>query len=376
MNGAETVVTESEALHARVRAFAAAPDEHESFEALALAIAHYQARHNPGFARLVRARGRELTSVDAIPAVPSDAFRLTRVATHAEALDVVKFVTSGTTGSERGIHPLRTTATYEALAAPFGHRALRTGTSPCTVVALAPRLSDPPSSSLGFMMALFMREFDGRPLTDESVGFDWRADERWLLSELGPDLQGLARAAEIAAARSEPLLLLATSFALVALLDALSGAALPLPAGSVVMQTGGYKGRTREVPAAELCESLARCFGIEEHAIVSEYGMTELSSQLYEGTLPGGSLYGSRGVYIEPAWLRVTPVHPVTLQPVAAGETGLARFVDLANVDSAVAVITRDLVRRRDSGIELVGRAPGAPPRGCSLAIEAFLAAK
>ena len=225
------------------------------------------------------------------------------------------------------------------------------------------------------MMALFMREFDGRPLGVSSA-FDDRASERWLLSEAGPDVRGLEHAARIAAERHEPLLLLATSFALVALLDTLAASRLALPEGSVVMQTGGYKGRTREVPAAELRSALARCFGISEDVIVSEYGMTELSSQLYEGTLPGGALLGKRGIYLEPPWLRVQPVHPVTLEPVAEGETGLARFVDLANVDSAVAVITRDLVRRRDGGIELLGRAEGAPPRGCSLAVEELLAEK
>ncbi|HET9930442.1 MAG TPA: acyl-protein synthetase [Polyangiaceae bacterium] len=371
-----SVVDESEALHARVRAFAAAAPQREAFEALALEIAEYQARYNPGFARLVRARGGGLASVDAIPAVPSDAFRLTRVATYPQELDVARFATSGTTGSERGIHPFRTTATYEELATMFGRRALVAGNTRYTAVALAPRLDAPPSSSLGFMMALFMRDFDGRPLTQPSEPFDFRASDRWLLSEAGPDVRGLERAAQIATNRREPLLLLATSFALVALLDALASRALPLPPGSVVMQTGGYKGRTREVPAAELRASLARCFDLREDAIVSEYGMTELSSQLYEGTLPGASLSGQRGVYLEPAWLRVTPVHPVTLEPVADGEPGLARFVDLANVDSAVAMITRDLVRRRDGGVELLGRAEGAPPRGCSLAVEALLAGK
>lgn len=370
------VVEESEALHARVRAFGAAASSGESFETLALDVARYQAKYNPGFARLVRARGGELASVDSIPAVPTDAFRLTRVATHPAALDVARFATSGTTGSERGVHPLRTTATYEALAAPFGRRALVAESAPCTVVALAARLDTPPSSSLGFMMALFMRKFDGRPLSPATSRFDDRANERWLLSEAGPDVRGLERAAQVAAERREPLLLLATSFALVALLDALAGTKLPLPEGSVVMQTGGYKGRTREVPAGELRASLSRCFDISEDAIVSEYGMTELSSQLYEGTLPGGALAGKRSVYLEPPWLRVQPVHPVTLEPVAEGEPGLARFVDLANVDSAVAVITRDLVRRRDGGVELLGRAEGAPPRGCSLAVEELLAGK
>ena len=139
------------------------------------------------------------------------------------------------------------------------------------------------------------------------------------------------------------------------------------------MQTGGYKGRTREVPADELRSALARTFEIDESSLVSEYGMTELSSQLYEGTLPGSALESSRGIYVEPPWLRVTPVDPVTLVRVPEGEIGLARFIDLANVDSAVAILTRDLVRRRDGGIELLGRSPGAPPRGCSLAIEALL---
>jgi hypothetical protein len=101
-----------------------------------------------------------------------------------------------------------------------------------------------------------------------------------------------------------------------------------------------------------------------EAQVIGEYGMTELSSQLYEA---------AAGVYVAPAWLRVTPVDPVTLRPVRDGEPGLARFVDLANVDSAVAVVTEDVIRRRGAGIELLGRAAGAPERGCSLAMEALL---
>jgi hypothetical protein len=81
-------------------------------------------------------------------------------------------------------------------------------------------------------------------------------------------------------------------------------------------------------------------------------------------------------VYFEPPWLRVVPVDPVTLEPVAAGEVGIARIVDLGNVDSAIAIQTQDRVRRSGAGIELLGRAPGATPRGCSLAIEEFLRAR
>ncbi|MGC4095041.1 MAG: acyl-protein synthetase [Polyangiaceae bacterium] len=370
-----TFLEESEALHARVRALVSRRDPlpDAEFEALALELARFQARHSRGFARLVERRGGRLSRLDEIPAVPSDAFRATRVALHEPALDVARFHTSGTTGSERGEHALRTTKTYETLAIELGRRALVPGERALTVAALAPLLDEPPSSSLGFMMALFMRAFDGRAFGD-ATPFSARAPERWLLSADGVDMTALQHAIEVAARRGERLLLLATSFALVALLDALAGSRLPLPEGSVVMQTGGYKGRTREVPAEELRQSLARCFELPEAHFVSEYGMTELSSQLYEGTLPGAALRGARGRYIEPPWLRVTPVDAVTLEPVPGGERGLARFVDLANVDSAVAVVTRDLVRRSDDGIELLGRAPGAPPRGCSLAVEALLA--
>jgi hypothetical protein len=122
---------------------------------------------------------------------------------------------------------------------------------------------------------------------------------------------------------------------------------------------------------------VARCLGISERQVVGEYGMTELTSQLYEATLPGSSLEaahgGMPGVYFEPPWLRVVPVDPATLEPVAAGDVGIARIVDLGNVDSAIAIQTQDQVRRLQGGVELLGRAPGATPRGCSLAIEEFL---
>src|SRR6185503_8875433 len=158
---------------------------------------------------------------------------------------------------------------------------------------------------------------------------------------------GLRAAAELATARGEPLLVLATAFALVALLDALEGAEIPLPCGSVVMQTGGFKGRTRALEPAALYAAVARTFAIDEHRIVGEYGMTELTSQLYDGR--------ARGIYVEPPWCTVTPVDPVSLGPVPDGDVGLARIVDLGNVDSAVAIVTQDRVRRTGGGIELVG---------------------
>jgi hypothetical protein len=371
------LIETSDLLHGRVQRFAAG-DSEDSFVGLALDIARFQADASPGFRRLVHARGASLEALDDIPPVPSDAFRLTRVAVFPEQLDAVRFYTSGTTGSDRGQHAMRRTDTYERLSLAYGRQALLGAQAGALVVALAPRPDDPPSSSLGYMMARFIEAFDAEPLGELEVCCDSRSPARWLLHDTGVDLAGLDHVVRIASRSRRPILLLGTAFALVRLVDELAGARLPLPPGSAVMQTGGFKGRTREVSMEELREAVTLSLQLGERRVVGEYGMTELTSQLYEGTLRESALYARHpsaapGIYFEPPWLRVTPVDPVSLEPLADGEMGLARFVDLGNVDSAVSVVTQDLVRRTAGGIELLGREPGAPPRGCSLAIEALL---
>jgi hypothetical protein len=374
---AEALTDKSNRLHERVQRFAAG-DGSDTFTALALAIAQFQAEASAGFRRLVRARGARLETLDDIPPVPSEAFRLARVATYPSELDAVRFFTSGTTTAERGTHAMRRTDTYERLSIAFGRRALLPRDGTAVVVALAPAATNPPSSSLGYMMARFMEAFDGEPLAGAEASFDSASRGRWLLDENGINLPDLERAAQVAGSASRPLLLLGTAFALVRLLDDLAGTSLPLPPGSVVMQTGGFKGRTREVSMEELRGGVGKAFQLGEGRVVGEYGMTELTSQLYEGTIAESALAAqhpaaSRGTYFEPPWLRVTPVDPLSLAPVPVGDVGLARFIDLGNVDSAVSVVTEDLVRCANGGIQLLGRQVGAPARGCSLAIEALL---
>ena len=120
---AEALLETSNQLHERVQRFAAGSSA-DSFEQLALDVARFQASASTGFSRLVRARGGRLESLDDIPPVPSDAFRLARVATYAAELDTVRFFTSGTTGAERGTHPMRRTDTYEQLSLAYGRQAL------------------------------------------------------------------------------------------------------------------------------------------------------------------------------------------------------------------------------------------------------------
>src|SRR5690606_23080678 len=92
--------------------------------------------------------------------------------------------------------------------------------------------------------------------------------------------------------------------------------------------------------------------------------------------LPSGPLAAPRGVYLPPPWMRALVLDPATLQPANPGDAGLAAFVDLANVDSAVFVVTQDMARLESGGLRLLGRRPRAPLRGCSLAAEAAWASQ
>jgi hypothetical protein len=365
-------------LHARVlrfgRAGLAAESPPESFEQLALAIAAHQRRHNPVLGRLWTQPGAA-SALAHIPAVPADAFRLGRVASFDAAQDSARFQTSGTTGGA-GVHAFRTLETYRELSVAWGARELfgetvteRRGARRWTVLALAPVFEPERRSSLGYMMQEFMRELDGRALS--GAGFVAREPGRWLVTQGRLDREGLERGVARARERGERVALLATSFALSWLLDALGGEHLPLPPGSVVMQTGGFKGHVRTLDDAELAAATCAALAIRPRQLIGEYGMTELSSQLYDtgfGCGPDG-----QSCYREPPWLRVTPVDPITLLPVAEGQVGLARFTDLANVDSSLAILTQDQVRRVPGGVLLLGRRRGASLRGCSLAVEALM---
>jgi Acyl-protein synthetase, LuxE len=359
---------ESDALHARVRAaigaFERGEGSPEAFDTVAADLARFQARHVPGYARLCDARGiapdRIARAADA-PAVPTDAFKLATVFAFDAADAQVTFRTSGTTLGARGAHAFRDVGTYDAAALAFGRATLARGLAPpVAVLVVGPPPDEAPDSSLAHMCGLFVRALDPGQ----------RMEQSFFVRGGALDTSGL-RERVTTLTPSRPALVLATSFALVHLIDALGDGVLALPCGSRVMQTGGFKGRSREVGADDLRRAISRVFGVPEGSIVGEYGMTELSSQFWEARLLDERATG--GVYAEPPWARVVPVDPETLEPVAQGTTGIARVEDLANVDSAFAVLTRDRVRRVPGGFELLGRDAGAPPRGCSIALDEML---
>lgn len=330
---------EAAALAARVTAFIdgslrGAPPE--PFEALALDLHRWQVRHDPVLAALTEAPPARWED---LPAVPVDLFKDLPVGTVPSDEAPVVFRTSGTTGTGRGVHRLRSTALYDHGARAWARRFLPG--APGRVAAL---LGDParvPDSSLSHMVALF------GPAT-------------WHLADGVLDRSGfLARLREGA-----PLYVASTAFALAELLE--DGEVASLPEGSVLMVTGGLKGRVHRLEGDALyAEAQQR---LQPATLVLEYGMTELSSQLW--ALPGDP-------YAPPPWLRALAVDPVTEAPLPPGARGQLRFVDLCNLDGTVAIETMDEgIVHADGRVTLFGRLAGAEARGCSLTVEEAWAAR
>jgi hypothetical protein len=158
----------------------------------------------------------------------------------------------------------------------------------------------------------------------------------------------------------KPVVILGTAFLFVHLMDSLASDArqIQLPPGSWVLETGGYKGRSREVPKDELHRLIVDRLGVARAEIFGEYGMSELSSQAYAG---------ADGLFRFPPWARAQIISPATRRAVREGEPGLIRVFDLANVWSVMAVQTEDIGIKQGDALRLVGRAAQAEARGCSL---------
>jgi hypothetical protein len=167
---------------------------------------------------------------------------------------------------------------------------------------------------------------------------------------------------------SQPVFLLGTAFAFMNFFD--QDPKFELPEGSRAMETGGFKGRSREVSKAELYRHFEQALSIPAHHVVNEYGMTELSTQFYDETLRTGSPSNMKDV---PAWARVLLIDPTTGQEAARGQRGLIRVFDLANLWSTLCIQTEDLgVAQPDGRFEVIGRVAGAEVRGCSLNAESL----
>ncbi|MGV3721325.1 MAG: long-chain fatty acid--CoA ligase [Actinomycetota bacterium] len=347
------------------------------FDRLALAVFAFQFERNLPYGAFCRARGKTPETVahwSEIPALPTAAFKEADLTTVPAEEIGVTYVTSGTAlaGEKHGRHLLPDTRLYDASLAPNFQAHLLPDVERIRVLIFGPNAEFFPQSSLGHMNTR-VAELFGAP----GSGVFWR--------DSGPGFEALADALAEAEAADEPVCLLGTAFGFVHLLDWLAERerSFELPLGSRMMDTGGYKGRSREVAKGELYRLYGERFGIPLTHIVNEYGMTELGSQFYDSTLrdwvsrsDASHLLTNRRRKIPPPWVRVQVVDPESLAPLPDGSEGLLRFVDLANLHTVLAVQSDDLGVARDGGFEILGRASGAEPRGCSLAFESFAAAQ
>jgi hypothetical protein len=283
------------------------------------------------------------------------------------------FFSSGTTQQERSrhFHSQDSLELYEAsLKAAFGQTILHLfplpmgeglrvrGNDPAVgklrILAFTPAPKFTLNSSLVHMVGTLIKEFG-----DKESQFVGRlgSPNDWDL-----DFERAIEALNNATKHNQPVLLLGTTFNFVHLVDHLeaNNITFRLPAGSHALETGGYKGRSRELSKSELHNSISEKLGIPEHNIICEYGMSELSSQAYDCA-------GANRFFQFPHWAHAVIVSPETGREVAVGDTGLIRIFDLANVNSVMAIQTEDLAVRHEIGFELIGRAKLTEPRGCSL---------
>jgi Acyl-protein synthetase, LuxE len=317
------------------------------FEPLALAVFDFQRRENLVYAKYCDFVGRaaRIDGWKRIPAIPQIAFKRSNIRSFPVEATRAEFRTSGTTGEGQGKHFFPSLRLYEAaVRQTWDYFRLPRQ----RLILLMQHPDDAPFSSLsrmGGILANFQRD-----------RFVITKDGRFELDRL--------RALLID--RGEVVTVFGTALAFLNLIEGFPDLRCELAPGSVVIETGGFKGSGREMGKRPLYEKLSLHFGVAIESIWNEYGMTELSSQCYSN--------GVGRSHRAPPWLRFQVVDPETNEEASPGKAGLLRIIDLANLWSVLAVQTQDLaIAQPDGGFLLLGRDPDALPRGCSRAMDELL---
>jgi phenylacetate-coenzyme A ligase PaaK-like adenylate-forming protein len=319
------------------------PFVHPEFERIALALFRYQAAHNPVYAEWVRLQGWDssrieaVSSLDEVPFLPIEAFKTREVRTGTWEPEAT-FTSSGTTGQTPSRHDVARLEAY-LRNAEAGFAYFYGAPSNYAWLCLLPSYLEREGSSLVAMAQHFVQQSPA----GES-GFFLKG-----LDELRFRLETLE-------ANGVPTVILGVTFAL---LDWAESLPKPMPLKhSIIMETGGMKGRRVEPSRAEVHQTLQHAFGLDR--IHSEYGMTELLSQAYSQ---------GEGRFRCPPSMRVIPrdLEAPRLQAPLESRCGI-NIVDLANADSCAFIATEDAGRVfADGSFEVLGRLEGAELRGCSL---------
>ena len=315
-----------------------------SFNEAALAVFGHQFERNSSYRRYCEALGVKgpLTDWTDIPALPTDAFKFPAHPPRCfPQEEVVKyFLTSGTTRDVRGRHDFDDLALYEtSIMVGWKQLGLPDIANPW-FLSQSPDVV--PHSSLAHMFGVMDRP---------------HSTKRWMI-----DPEGVIHSKGLET--GEPIQLFSTALALLKMSE--SHPPVALAEGSWIFETGGYKG-LREALDPELFRGkVAEHFGVPTAQILNEYSMTELSSQFYR--------WPDEPAHRGPEWTRIRVVNPETGKAADEGEPGYLEIIDLANLGSVAAIRTQDLaIARGDSSFTLLGRDPGALPRGCSRATDDLL---
>jgi phenylacetate-coenzyme A ligase PaaK-like adenylate-forming protein len=313
----------------------------ETFDNIALSLFRYQGKNNPvyrEFLNNLRISVTDVQSVMEIPFLPISCFKTHTIKTGAWPVEV-SFKSSGTTGATTSQHHLRSLDFY----LKHSKRCFEHFFGPVKnfhFLALLPSYLERGDSSLVAMIDHFIKESGS-----DSSGFYLNN-----LEQLVTDVQALKNT-------SKTTIVWGVSFALLDLAEKFR----PDLSHCMVFETGGMKGRRKEIIREELHEALRAAFNI--NLIYSEYGMTELLSQAY---------MRKKGLFEPSPWMKI--IGRDIMDPLQKGlqsETCGINVIDLANWNSLAFVETEDLGKvYADGSFEILGRLDNSDVRGCNLLVE------
>ena len=313
----------------------------QEFETLALEIFDFQFKNNQIYREYIQFLGKDEKSIKLvkdIPFLPIEFFKSHRIVSSEKDPQEI-FSSSGTTGFQQSKHFVIDTEIYirsflEGFARFYGDL------KEYCVLALLPSYLERNGSSLVYMV-------------NELIKQSQQAESGFYLDNLA-ELVSKIHSEEL---KDKKILLIGVSFALLDLVEKFS---IRHP-NLIVMETGGMKGRRKELIREELHQQLSNGLGV--HSIHSEYGMTELLSQAY-------SL--GNGIFECPTWMKV--LIRDTNDPfcfLENGRSGGVNVIDLANIYSCSFIMTQDLGKSNDGkSFEILGRFDSSDIRGCNLLIE------
>lgn len=312
---------------------------HNEFNKLAIDIFNYQYQNNTvyqNFCKLLNVNPSEITEIEKIPFLPIEFFKTQQVICGDNKYEQV-FLSSGTTGENQSKHYVKDVSVYEQSFIK-GFEQFYGNISDYCFLALLPSYMEREGSSLIYMTEYLIKH-SNHPLS----GF--------YLNNYNELIETIKKL------NSQKTLLIGVSFAL---LDLAEKHHLDL-SDIIIMETGGMKGRRKELTRTELHNIYTNSFNVQH--IHSEYGMTELLSQAYSK---------GEGIFTTPPWMKILvrdPNDPFSL--LEHNQTGGINVIDLANYNSCSFIATQDLGKTFDENkFEVLGRFDNSDLRGCNLLIQ------